>query len=624
MEIAFIAPYDRMRTIAQSIVDHNYLPVEVLVGNMEAGVRAARRALRDGAKVIISRGLTARLIREAFNIEVVEVKVSGNSVLAFLYERTTLKTRIALTGFKHMLDVAEPICATLKRQYAVFELGGGRSSHEVMNDVEAFRPDVIIGDALAVNLAEGRSLKHFLVESTEATMAEALDQGVQMLGNLKRHLDNTDKLTAVLNCTQEGAALVSHYKMVEEINSCGCELLGLSREQVIGSDFRQVFGSSELNEALRLKKNLRNVLMSISGQQFVLDLTVVNPKADKSPAVVLFQKVKNVQETESRIRKKLFAKGFVARYTFDDIVRQSRAMNDLIEVAKAYSATECGIMIRGETGTGKELFAQSMHNASGYGGGPFVAVNCAALPGTLLESELFGYAPGAFTGALKSGKTGLFELAHNGTLFLDEITEMDIFLQPRLLRALQSHEIMRLGDERVIPVKVRVIAATNKDPAEAVRQGKLRADLFFRLNVLDLHIPPLRERPGDAAHIFLHFLSRLGRGGERLKKPAPAYLKALNQAPWPGNVRELENFAEKYATLSRLPGSPVPAPPLAASAAPAILTGGSLNEAIKGHAQTVLLEESGNISRAARRLGVSRNTLKRRLGLAAGIENGAQ
>lgn len=618
MDIAFIAPYERMRATAQAIVNERDYPASVRLGNLEAGVREARKALADGAKIIISRGWTARMIREALRIDVIEVQVSIYNILRYIHEETTPETRVALVGFNSVISLAEPVCTILGRRYATFTLGGNEPSLEILSAIEDWKPSIIIGDAASRPLADTLSLPFHLVESTEATMIEAFEHAMQVLNNMRRQIDSTTKLSAVLNCTTGGAMLVNGEGMVEEVNLGGCRLLRTSREGLLGLSFRKLFDSPELNAALKAGKSLKNSLVTVLGQPFVLDLAVVNPPGKDRSAVILFQKVKHVQETEGTIRKKLFAKGFYAKYTFDDIIHRSAVMTDLIRTARAYSATECNIMIQGETGTGKELFAQSIHNASPLKDGPFVAVNCATLTGTLLESELFGYAPGAFTGALNAGKPGLFELAHNGTLFLDEITEMDIFLQSRLLRAIQAQEIMRLGDDRVIPVNVRIIAASNRIPEEAVAAGKLRADLFFRLNVLDLRIPPLRDRHGDAAHIFLHYLDvHAKKRGLTIKAPPSGFLRALDRASWPGNVREIENLAEKHLVLRHLPAGqrtlPIPFSPRSSQTPEGAAGEVPLDIVIKAHANAVLEREGGNISRAARRLGISRNTLKRRL-----------
>ena len=248
---------------------------------------------------------------------------------------------------------------------------------------------------------------------------------------------------------------------------------------------------------MRKKTHTRNMIVNCHDDKLALDhIPVSSTKLSDNASVILFQPVQKIQDAGNQIRKKLSESGFYAKYTFDHIIYHCQEMKRLVEMAQLYSRTASNIMLVGETGTGKELFAQSIHNAGTLSNGPFVAVNCAALPGNLLESELFGYAPGAFTGASRGGKIGLFELAHEGTLFLDELTEMDVFLQAKMLRALQTGEIMRIGDNKVIPINVRIIAATNKNPLEAIKAGRLRADLFYRLNVLDLKIPPCETGRG--------------------------------------------------------------------------------------------------------------------------------
>lgn len=247
-------------------------------------------------------------------------------------------------------------------------------------------------------------------------------------------------------------------------------------------------------------------------------------------------------------RKTILSKGFVAHYTFADLIGTS--LKEVIEKAKLFSQTEATILIRGESGTGKELFAQSIHSFSSRRSGPFVAVNCAALPENLLESELFGYEEGAFTGAKKGGKTGLFELAQGGTLFLDEIGKMSSALQARLLRALQSKEIRKIGGESLVPVNVRILAASNEDLQSAVEQGTFRADLYYRLNVLALFLPPLRERPRDIHEIAEAFLTQLESGHDKNIEFSSRFIELLRFYPWPGNVRELENIIRRYAVLS--------------------------------------------------------------------------
>ncbi|MCR4712379.1 MAG: sigma 54-interacting transcriptional regulator, partial [Clostridia bacterium] len=236
-----------------------------------------------------------------------------------------------------------------------------------------------------------------------------------------------------------------------------------------------------------------------------------------------------------------------AKYTFDDIVSRSHAMNRSLEDARRIASSEYTVLIRGESGTGKELVAQSIHNYSRRKNAPFVAVNCAALPETLLESELFGYEPGAFTGAKKDGKVGLFERAQNGTIFLDEIGNISDSMQAQLLRVLQEKQIMRVGSDRIIDINVRIIAATNADLEARIESGDFRRDLFYRLNVLSLTLVPLRERRADILPLLRTFL------GTKFEQLTPTEREALTAYPWPGNVRELENCAHYYQTLNALP-----------------------------------------------------------------------
>ena len=266
--------------------------------------------------------------------------------------------------------------------------------------------------------------------------------------------------------------------------------------------------------------------------------------------VVSFMNASRIQQMESQIRRQMSDKGLAARYTFRDIVHKSDIMDKTIENAGRYAGVSSNVLLVGETGTGKELFAQSIHNASKRAGNAFVAVNCAALPESLLESELFGYVEGAFTGAAKGGKMGFFEMAHKGTIFLDEIGDISPKLQSRLLRVLQEKEIIRLGNDTVIPIDVRVISATNKNLKEAVAAGEFRQDLLYRLDVLELNLPPLRKRGADISLLLTHYIEfEHERTGCRLKYLNDRALRLLENYPWPGNIREMRNFCERLCIL---------------------------------------------------------------------------
>ena len=301
------------------------------------------------------------------------------------------------------------------------------------------------------------------------------------------------------------------------------------------------------------------------------------------------------------------------RFRFESIIGLSPAMTAMFDDLKKIAPTDATVLITGESGTGKELIAKAIHYNSPRRTGRMVAVNCAAIPRDLLESELFGHVRGAFTGAIRN-KPGKFELAHGGTLFLDEIGSMPLALQSKLLRALQEREIERVGDDRTTVVDVRVIAATNRPLSARIAAGEFREDLYYRLNVVPVRVPPLRERAGDIPLLANHFVRRFA-GGARVSL-APEGRQALENYPWPGNVRELENFCERIVLMRAadvIDGGTVAAR-LAELARDAPAGGGPTLHEIERNAVVEALRAAGwNRSRAARRLGVPRHILLYRM-----------
>jgi transcriptional regulator with PAS, ATPase and Fis domain len=308
---------------------------------------------------------------------------------------------------------------------------------------------------------------------------------------------------------------------------------------------------AEISEYLQTIEENQENLTSIRGRQLVVKKTPLKAVEGKSwGALVTLKDVSEVQRLDQEIRAKNKAKGLLARFTIDDIIGTSPAVTRLKQRIRHYAKSSSAVLITGESGTGKEMVAQSMHNLSSRREGPFVAINCACLPETLLESELFGYEQGAFTGAEKKGKAGLFELAQQGTIFLDEIGEMPFPLQAKLLRVLQEKEVRRLGSDRNIPIEVRVFASTNRDLVDDVRQGAFRQDLFFRLNVLNLEIPPLRERKEDIAILANRFIDKFNLETEKTVPHLSELQRChLEKNEWNGNIRELENVIERYVLL---------------------------------------------------------------------------
>ena len=298
-----------------------------------------------------------------------------------------------------------------------------------------------------------------------------------------------------------------------------------------------------IDPAILSSDDAQNMPINILNSNYYYDRFAITLMDEIAGYYITLQDEADVALSNNTLRQK----GFFAKHQFRDIIHTSADMDKAIDIARQIALTNHTVLIRGESGTGKELMAQSIHNASYRNKFPFVAVNCAALPDNLLESELFGYEAGAFTGAHTKGKVGLFEQANHGTIFLDEIGDISPKLQSRLLRTIQEHQIMRVGSDRMIEIDVRFITATNRNLEQAVREGTFRSDLFFRLNVLPVVIPPLRKRKDDILVLLQYFL-----GGD-FKNITAQDLTLLSKYDWPGNIRELENVATYYKTLLSLP-----------------------------------------------------------------------
>lgn len=316
-------------------------------------------------------------------------------------------------------------------------------------------------------------------------------------------------------------------------------------------------------------------------------------------------------------QSKTIASAVGKQYTFDTIIGRSPAIQDAVALARKVAATDVPVLLTGETGTGKEVFAQSIHRHSSRNGKAFVAINCSSFSHDLLESEMFGHKAGAFTGALKETK-GLFEEANGGTIFLDEIGEMAFDLQAKLLRILETGEFLKIGDTKPLKIDVRVIAATNRDLAKEIAEGHFREDLFYRLSVFQIHLPPLRERTGDIPLHVEAFVSALSsKMGKTIRVISPDYIRILKQNPWKGNVRELRNVVERSLIIADSDTLTPDTLPLNMQNLQAIpdngYSGFDLSGVEKMHIQKVLKYTNGNKTETSRLLGIGLTTLYRKI-----------
>jgi len=352
----------------------------------------------------------------------------------------------------------------------------------------------------------------------------------------------SESLKQILNLQNKGIIVTNEAFQIDYWNSEAAHILKKElKEEMALASFLKPEIANELTA-----ENFSGDLFSINRRQYMISRTPLMAMGRRTGFCLTFESVEKIRESGNELSRKLMRQGLFARYTFEDIISRSPAMEHSVSLAKKAAASDYTILITGESGTGKELFAQSIHNASPRRKKPFVAVNCAALPENLLESELFGYEEGAFTGARRGGKIGLFEQADGGTIFLDEIGDMPYPLQAKLLRVLQEQQITRLGGDSVVNIDVRILTATNADLKKMIREKKFREDLFYRLNVLPLSIAPLRKRRED---IVLLFTSIIGKDESELPEEIRQKLETYS---WPGNVRELRNAAEYYTLMGNL------------------------------------------------------------------------
>jgi len=381
--------------------------------------------------------------------------------------------------------------------------------------------------------------------------AVAVFRDITELKHLAEEITNLKQvqtlLSAIINATQDAISVVDAQGNGLLINPAYTRLTGLTEKDVLGKpatvDIAE--GESMHMKVLSTRKPVKNVPMKVGPmrRQVVVTVAPVIVDGELKGSVGVIHDVSEIMRlTEELERVKKYVRQIEAKYTFNDVVCSSPLMNQAVEQAKRVAAASVTVLLRGESGTGKELFAHAIHSASPRARKPFVRVNCAALPKSLLESELFGYVEGAFTGARRGGRRGLFEQADGGTLFLDEIGVMDLSLQASLLRVLQEKEIVRVGDTKPIPVDVRIIAATNVSLEQLVTEGRFREDLYYRLNVIPIFIPPLRQRIEDLPALCEHLLRKLNQEyGRSVTGIDPKVLEVFTSYRWPGNVRELEN-----------------------------------------------------------------------------------
>jgi len=631
IRLLFIVPYPELRKKVEYVIDQHPERKNLNADIRVMTVEETPDVPTEEYDAIIARGYTAKKTAEMYaQIPTIGLNISGYDILRALNEccEKYCPKKIAICGFSGQLFEAEQMSRVFGVEAKVYTPLRHEDIHESIDRAIEDGCDAIIGGYSANILAREHGINCTVIRTGEATINQAIDEAIHTVEQIRHERIIAQMYKTIIYSSKDGVLYVDSRGEI------------LVRNRVV----RHMNGDvSLLNRQLKdalpyLYKTYKTVMetgqedtgriLTIPGTKTTVSVTGTPVIANKeiSGVVINLSDITIIQDLESQIRRKLSERGLKAKYTFSDIQYQSETMSQTIKTARRYAALDSNVIIVGETGTGKELFAQSIHNASSRKNGPFVAINCAALPENLLESELFGYVEGAFTGTSKGGKMGLFEQAHGGTLFLDEIGEVTTSIQSKLLRVLQEKQVRRIGDNKVIDINVRIISATNKSISKMAEQGRFRKDLMYRLDVLRLFIPPLRNRQNDMEVLFLNLLKQQSQEmGIPVPVLSPDALPLLHAYPFLGNIRELRNIVERTCALKQ--GQIITSEDLNAALYPQDLemevftevsavkesSGGTGGISEQEQIRRALEQCGGNRTKAAELLDMNRSTLWRKM-----------
>jgi transcriptional regulator, propionate catabolism operon regulatory protein len=505
----------------------------------------------NGTDIIITGRTYKMLLENKTHLPVIAFHITSIDVLSAIKKSIFLTRHIAIAlGNFENLEYDYTILQDLLDIELHFISYG--TELELKTKIEQFAKTkgVVIGTSIAAHFAKEYGLNSILIYSFKNSILGSIDRALEIIDFKRQEEQQNKKFKAIIHSVSDGIIATNDRNEITMINDSMCNLLQTPKNNVLGKDLSVILPPNSTKELATFADDTQDKIIKIGPSTLNTTQTPIKVKGKKVGNVLTFQDITKIQKIEQKYRLENEAKGLMAKNHFVDIIYSSEIMKHSVERAKKFAKTDSTILIIGETGTGKEILAQSIHNYSPRKSSPFVAINCAALPETLLESELFGYEDGAFTGAAKKGKKGLFELAHNGTVFLDEINSISLHFQARLLRVLQEKEIVRVGGNRVIPIDVRIIAATNQDLMNLVVSNHFRADLFYRLNLLKVTLPPLRQRLEDIIPLARHFISE--RNPHLYHEVGPFFDRLFTEMlrhHFPGNVRELFNILERFIIL---------------------------------------------------------------------------
>ena len=521
--------------------------IHIEVTSYETALQDAASLLEQGYEALLCHGGFREELFARFGPCIVFIERSDIDLIKSLAEARKISTTVALTAhvnetrdiefMEQLLDMSIiPVRYTLNDDLA-----------QKIQELFAQGVQVFVGGGGTGRIVSRLGGSVFLDLPQRANIRNALNRAIILAENTRMERAYRSNIQAIMHYSKEGMICINTEYEVVFHNDQALNILRVATPNRLAPFFRPLY----LEEVLREQTPHIDKLVTINERQLLINAFPLQLSSTATGALCFIHDVRSLQRISRKISADLQARGLVANYTCRDIVGNAPAIVRLKKNIQRYAHTDIPVFIYGETGTGKELVAHSLHAASSRSQQPFVVVNCAALPDPLLESELFGYEEGAFTGAKRGGKQGLFELANGGTLFLDEIGDLSLPVQVKLLRFIQERTFSRIGSNEEIKADVRLLAATSRNLEQLMAEGKFREDLYYRLNIFPILLPDLSKRRSDIVLLAEHFISkhnlRYGKNVKRLSTPAVNMLMAYH---WPGNVRELENCIERAVLTS--------------------------------------------------------------------------
>jgi transcriptional regulator, propionate catabolism operon regulatory protein len=502
--------------------------------------------------IVIAAGSNGTYLKSRVDVPVVLINPTGFDVMHALARARRDASQVALVTYGETP-------AEVRRFVAAYGIDVVFAAYQSAQDAEACVLDLrdrgvgtIVGPGLVTDLAAKAGMEAVFLYS-RASVRAAFDTALEVAQATWGEAVRRHRLDNVLQHLRDGVVALDAQGRVEAINQRLASVLGIEPAAAVGRRLPEI--APDLSGSM--PDGDGESLETLRGVSYVVHRGPLVDNGVTTGTVLTFQESRAVERLDRTLRSRQRAQQFTARYRLDDLVGTCPSMDRVRQLVRRYAKSDATVLVRGESGTGKEMIAQSLHQLSARCDFPFVALNCGAFPEALLESELFGYEEGAFTGARRGGKAGLIEAAHRGTLFLDEIGEMPLPLQSRLLRVLQEREVVRLGSTEPTRIDVRIVAATHRALTAAVEAGEFRTDLYYRLNILNIALPPLRERQADimplAAELLCQAARREPRLTARIRRTSDAFdmlapvAESLSRHAWPGNVRELQNVIERIA-----------------------------------------------------------------------------